>query len=202
MKLSYKPLTINECDQFIDLLKSRPHVFNGYHDPEWFKTILTAVPKWFKNPLYFLPSIWADGDLIATIILKESANSPSWAWGHWVTKIGSPALMYTTDGVNIFREADRQIFDEMEVNRNLNRMMLSYRYEDQVGDRLKNAGMSDRMFAWMSRNNYRVARYKFYTDCTVEANKEAKYTYQRELLGNRTWPFKTAVRIGFLPEQI
>jgi hypothetical protein len=200
MKLTYRPLTINECDQFIDLLKERPYVFNGHHDPEWFKSVLDSVPKWFKNPLYFLPSIWADGDLIATIILKESSNAPSWSWGHWVTKVGSPALMYTTEGVNIFREADRQIFDEMEVNRKLNRMMLSYRVNDGAGNQLKNVGMSDRMFAWMSRNNYRVARYKFYTDCTVEAGHTANYQYQKELLGNRSWPFKTAIRIGFLLE--
>jgi len=52
----------------------------------------------------------------------------------------------------------------------------------------------------MGRNNYRVSRYKFYTDCTVEAGQTANYSYQRELLANKVWPFKTAIRIGFLIE--
>jgi len=107
--------------------------------------------------------------------------------------------MYTSEGVKIFREADSKIFDEMEVNRKLNRFYLSYRASDN-SDNLKNAGMSDRMFTWMNRMKYRVSRYKFYTDSIVEAGQLPKYQYQKELLGNKTWPFKTAIRIGFLVE--
>ncbi len=198
MNLSFKPLTINDCDQLIELINQRPHVFNGYHDPDWHKSIIETVPSWFQDPLYFLPAIWKDGNIVLALVIKESPTTPSWAWGHWISRHDSARIMYTTEGVEMFRETDRQIFDEMEINRKLNRMMLSYRIYDSETNHLKNAGMSDRMFEWMRRHNYRVSNYKFYTDCEVEANTEAKYPYQRALLGNRTWPFKTAIRLGML----
>ena len=198
MKVTYRPLTINDCDQFIDLMKERPYLFNGYHDPDWHKTILNIAPKWFEDPLYFFPGLWIDGKLLGTIVAKESASSPSWAWGHWVGRAGFVGTIYSEEGVKVFKHADQEIFDEMEVKRKLNRLFVSYRLDDRNGTSLKNAGMSDRIFAWMGRNNFRVARYKFYTDCEVEPGEEAKYSYQKELLGNRVWPFKVAVRLGML----
>lgn len=197
MKLSYRPLDINDCDQFIDLVKERPYLFNGYQDPDWHKTILERAPKWFKDPLYFFPGLWVDGRLLGTIVAKEFSTSPSWAWGHWVGRQGFVGTMYSPEGVKIFKLADKEIFDEMEHRRKLNRFFLSYRVLDDKLH-LKNAGMSDRIFAWMGRNNFRIANYKFYTDCEVEEGQEPKYSYQKELLGNRTWPFKTAIRVGML----
>jgi len=199
MTLIYKPLTLDDCDNLTNLIDNRPFVFNGHYDKEWHESIVKLPAKWLSNPLYFIPGIWNDDELIAAIVLKENPNYPSWAWGHWVTKEGSVSLMYTSEGVKIFREADSKIFDEMEVNRKLNRFYLSYRASDN-SDNLKNAGMSDRMFTWMNRMKYRVSRYKFYTDSIVEAGQLPKYQYQKELLGNKTWPFKTAIRIGFLVE--
>jgi len=169
MKLTYRPLDINDCDQFIDLLTERPYLFNGHYDPDWHKAILERAPKWFKDPLYFFP-----GGFLTT--------------------------MYSNEGVKVFKLTDQEIFDEMEIRRKLNRFYLSYRVFDENSQSLKNTGMSDRIFAWMGRNNYRVSRYKFYTDCTVEAGQTANYSYQRELLANKVWPFKTAIRIGFLIE--
>lgn len=197
MKLSYRPLTINDCDEFIDLLKERPYLFNGHYDPDWHKTVLDIAPKWFKNPLYFIPGVWADNRLIGTLVAKESSTSPSWAWGHWISRAGFVSKMYSDDGVKVFKETDYEIFEEMEVKRKLNRIMLSYRISGDDKN-LKNAGMSDRIFAWMGRNNFRVARYKFYTDCIVEPGTLPKYQYQQELIGNRTWPFSVAIRLGML----
>jgi hypothetical protein len=201
MNLSYRPLDINDCEQLIDLLKERPYLFNGYHDPEWNKKILEIAPKWFEDPLYHFPALWVDGRLLGAIIAKESASSPSWTWGHWVGRSGFVTTMYSEEGVKIFKHADNEIFDEMEVRRKLNRFFVSYRYNDSEKSHSKNAGMSDRMFAWMSRNNFRVSQYKFYTDCEVEAGQTAKYAYQRELLGNQSWPFKTVIRLGMLIER-
>ncbi len=200
MKLTYRPLDINDCDQFIDLLTERPYLFNGHYDPDWHKAILERAPKWFKDPLYFFPGVWADGNLIGVLVAKESSGSPSWAWGHWISRQGFLTTMYSNEGVKVFKLTDQEIFDEMEIRRKLNRFYLSYRVFDENSQSLKNTGMSDRIFAWMGRNNYRVSRYKFYTDCTVEAGQTAKYSYQRELLANKVWPFKTAIRIGFLIE--
>lgn len=197
MKLSYRPLTINDCDELIDLLKERPYLFNGHHDPEWHKTILELAPKWFKNSLYFIPGVWADNRLIGTLIAKESSNSPSWAWGHWISRAGFLTNMYSDEGVKIFKQTDHEIFEEMEVRRKLNRIVLSYKISGDDKN-LKNAGMSDRIFAWMGRNNFRVARYKFYTDCIIEPGTLPKYQYQQDLIGNRTWPFSIAVRTGML----
>ena len=200
MTLYYKPLNYSDVDKLTNLLNQRPYVFNGHYDPKWHENIIKLPSKWLTDSLYFIPGIWNDDELIAAIILKESASSPSWAWGHWVTKQGSTSLMYTSEGVEIFREADRQIFDEMEINRNLNRFYLSYKLADEPSNNLKNAGMSDRMFTWMNRMNYRVSKYKFYTDSIINAGEVPKYQYQKELLGNKTWPFRTAIRIGFLIE--
>ena len=72
MKLSYRPLTINDCDRLINLLTERPYLFNGYHDPEWHEKSLSRAPGWLENPLFFIPGVWFNDDLLAAIILKES----------------------------------------------------------------------------------------------------------------------------------
>ena len=198
MPLSYRPLTLNDYDDLIDIINERPYVFNGHYDADWHSSIIKQPQTWLTDPLFFIPSIWYNQELIAAIILKENYSSPSWTWGHWVTKQGSPSLMYTTEGVNVFREADRQIFNEMEINRKLNRFYVAYKIDSNSSDNLKNAGMSDRIFAWMNRMNYRVSKYKFYTDSIIFAGEIPKYQYQKDLIGNKIWPFDIAIKIGFL----
>ena len=87
----------------------------------------------------------------------------------------------------------------MEQDRKLNRYYAAYRVQDE-GD-LRSAGMSDRLFNLLQRMKIsRGSTYKFFTDCIVNPNEEATYSYQRAILANRTWPFKVGIRIGFKPE--
>jgi hypothetical protein len=197
MNITYRPLETKDLDSLINLIKLRPHVFNGYSDKELESSILDQVPVWLDNPLYYVPGIFMDNQLCTSVVLKESEHSPSWTWGYWISRPGTVGQWYTSEGVNAFKEADTNIFNEMETNRKLKRIFLSYRTEGE-GEHLKSAGMSERMFRWMSRQGYRSSNYTFVDDCVVEPNQEAKYSYQRAILGNRTWPFKTTIRIGFL----
>jgi hypothetical protein len=162
--------------------------------------MLNLVPKWLSDPLWYFPAIWNNDVLIGAMLAKESSGNPSWSFGHWVSKGNLITTLASEQGVQILRLADKEIFDEMEIKRKLNRIYVSYRFYDNQNPNVKNIGMSDRLFTWMTRNNYRVARYKFFTDCIVDAGESPKYAYQKELLGNTVWPFKTAVRIGFLVE--
>ena len=198
MEVSFRPLTINDYDVLSELLQQRPYVFNGYTDESFKKSIFELVGEWLTNPYYYLPSFFIDGVYYGSIVCKESNTAPSWAWCHWVTRPGWASKMYTPEGVAAWRRADQELFNEMEINRKLNRIFLSYRVFENESTHLKNAGMSDRMFAWMSRQGFRISKYRFIDDCFVEANEEAKYPYQRALLSDRTWPFKTVVRMGVL----
>jgi len=197
MTIYYKTLEYNDKDQLIELLTLRPQVFNGYSDDKFKNSMLSKVDEFFEDRSYFLPGVWADDKLIGTIIARESVSSPSWVWGHWVSRPDTTSLIYSFEGIKVFRQADFEIFNEMETNRGLNRFFVAYKVEDDT-NHLKSVGMSDRLFTKMSKSNFRVSRYKFITDCEVEAGCEAKYAYQRAILGERVWPFKVAVRMGVL----
>ena len=95
-----------------------------------------------------------------------------------------------------FRQWDQILFDEMEINRKLNRFFLVY--ENRNDNTLKSAGFGERLFTWMGRQGYRVSKYQFITDCELEPNAEPKYEYQKYLLANRTWPIPLSIRMGVL----
>jgi hypothetical protein len=195
--ITYRPLTINDCDQLIDVVKSRPYIFNDYTDDDFQKTIVDIVPIWFTNPLFYVPGVFIDGVLTGAMVVKESASSPVWTWGHWVQAPGHVTRMYSDEGVRAFKEMNTMVFDEMEINRKLNRIYVAYNMSEGNSG-LKIAGMSDRMLPWMRRQGFRIANYKFYTDCIVEPGTLPKYPYQQELILNRSWPIKIAIRIGML----
>jgi hypothetical protein len=195
--ITYRPLTINDCDELINLLQLRPYIFNNYTDADFKNTITSSAPKWFLDPTFFVPGIFINGELTGAMVLKESSSAPVWTWGHWIHKPGHVAKMYSEEGVRVFKEADQLVFDEMEVARKLNRVYVAYNMSEG-NQGLKAAGMSDRMLPWMRRQGFRIANYKFYTDCIVEPNTMPRYSYQKDLILNRTWPIKVALRIGML----
>lgn len=197
MNIYYKALDYKDKDQLRELLEMRPHVFNGYTDDKFKDFMLGNVDEFFNDSSYFMPGVWADDKLIGTLIAKESAGSPSWVWGHWVSRPNTTSIIYSADGNRVFKQTDQELFNEMETRRGLNRFFVAYKASED-NTHLKNTGMSDRLFTLMSRLNFRVSRYKFITDCEVEAGEEAKYAYQRAILGDRIWPFKVAVRMGVL----
>ena len=196
-----RPLNINDCDQLLKLMKARPYTFNGYTDDQLKFTIDYEidknVPSYFNDPLYYMPGIFVDGRLFGALICKEFSNSPSWTWGYWISD-GHHEKMYTVEGAKAFRQWDQILFDEMEINRKLNRFFIVY--ENRNDNTLKSAGFSERLFTWMGRQGYRVSKYQFITDCEIESNTEPKYEYQKQLLTNRTWSIPLSIRMGILIE--
>ena len=197
MNIYYKALDYADKDQFKELLELRPHVFHGFTDSQFKESMLDKIDEFLQDDLYYLPGIWVDNKLIGTLIAKEAAGSPSWVWGYWVSRPNTTAIIYSASGIKVFKQADQELFNEMETRRGTNRFFVAYKVLED-GTHLKNTGASDRAFTLMSRLNFRVSRYKFITECEVEAGEEAKYSYQRAILGNRIWPFKVAVRMGVL----
>lgn len=197
MTIYYRPLNYQDKNQFIELIQLRPQVFNGYTDDTFKDFMLDHIDEFLDNHLYFMPGIWDDDTLIGTLVAREAETSPSWVWGHWVRRPYTTSLIYNQEGNKVFKQADQALFDEMEIKRGLNRFFVAYKTSED-DNHLKNTGMSDRLFTLFGRLNFRVANYKFITDCEVEAGQEAKYGYQRAILGNRIWPFKTAIRMGVL----
>jgi hypothetical protein len=194
-----RPLNIDDCDQLIQLMKSRSSTFNGYTDQElqhqFAHDIDITVPYYFTNPLYYIPGVFVDGKLSVAVICKEFSNSPCWAWGYWLSD-GRNNLMHTKEGVMALKQWDQTLFDEMEVSRKLNRFFLVY--ENRYNNTVKSTGFDERLFTWMGRQGYRVSNYQFITDCELEPNTEPKYEYQKQLLSNRTWPIPLRIRMGVL----
>jgi hypothetical protein len=98
---------------------------------------------------------------------------------------------------------DTLLFDEMENNRHLNRFFVLYskinpETRTLAGTGLHSTGLSARLFALMNQFNFRVSRYNFFTDCHIPANTLAKYSYQRYIQANKTYPVDTEIRMGVL----
>jgi hypothetical protein len=194
-----RPLNINDCDQLIQLMKNKPYTFNNYTDQHlqhhFQHEIDITIPTFFANPLYYIPGIFIDGKLFGALICKEFSNSPCWAWGYWISN-GRQETISSKEGIMAFRQWDQILFDEMEINRKLNRFFTVYEHGNNTT--LKSAGFGERLFAWMGRQGYRISRYQFMTDCEIEPNTEPKYDYQKQLLTNRTWPIPLSIRMGVL----
>jgi hypothetical protein len=197
--ITHRLLTIDDTEQLTSILTERPEVFNGYTDDQFKIDIVQRVPDILTNPLWFNMGVFVDGDLHGAGLMKELSSSPAWVWGHWVARRGDISKMFTSEGIKAMRNMDRDTFDAMEQDRKLNRYYVAYRV--QAENTLRGAGMSDRLFLLLQRMKIsRGSTYKFFTDCTVEANEQARYPYQRAILADRIWPFKTGVRVGFKPE--
>jgi hypothetical protein len=153
-----RPLNLNDCEQLIKLIKSRPETFNGYTDDQLKhrveNDIEKIIPLYFVDPLYYIPGIFVDGKLFGALICKEFSNAPCWSWGYWISD-GHHEKMYTTEGAKAFRAWDQILFDEMEINRKLNRFFVVY--ENRNDNTLKSTGFGERLFTWMGRQGYRVS---------------------------------------------
>lgn len=194
-----RTLNINDCEQLLELMKSRPYTFNGYTDDQLKDTINNdmekIIPNYFNDPLYYVPGIFVDGKLFGALICKEFSSSPSWSWGYWISD-GHHDKMYTVEGAKAFRQWDQMLFDEMEINRKLNRFFIVY--ENRQDNTLKSSGFGQRLFTWMGRQGYRVSKYQFITDCELLPGEKPKYEYQQKLLTDRTWPIPISIRMGTL----
>ena len=194
--ITSRQLYSEDFNALLELVLQRPQTLNGYTDEQFQKSIPILITNWLHDPLCFAVGMFSDDTLDGAMIALESQYSPSWTWVYWISKPGLfTQYVKNNDTATVFKNADTLLFDEMEVQRKLNRFFVSYR-SSNVG--LKGTGMSPRLFEIMKRYDSRVARYQFITDCVIPANQEAKYAYQREIQGNRTWPDETEIRLGVL----
>lgn len=200
--ITYRPLTLKDKDQVVELYKLRPNVFDGYSDDQVKKDIDESIPKWFESDLYYIPGLFVDGKLFGCLIAKEAENTPSWTWGHWISHPGYISEMYNGDGFKSLRDADQMLFDEMEINRKLSRVFLVYQLKDQDSDeKVKSIVRGhDRLFTWLRKWGFRLSRYQFFTDCIVEPGTMPKYAYQKAITMDRTWPVHVTIRMGVLSE--
>lgn len=198
MSIFYRPLRSKDVDQLQDLLKERPYVFNGYTDKDFEEHILHQSEEWLSDPQYYLPALWEDETLLGIIVVKEFQNLPAFALGHWVSRKG--AIWSKPDFFSAWHVGQQELFDEMEINRKLNKIFLSYKYDKDSDQNGKNIGMHNRFvpFGKRDKRDWRIAKYTWVTDCIIDAYQEPKYNYQKALLANRTWPFAVGVRMGVL----
>lgn len=196
MSIFYRPLEKSDLDKLQNLIKERPYVFNDYSDKDFEEHIYHATEEWLSDPYYYLPAIWEDETLLGMVVTREFTNMPAFGLGHWVSRKG--AIWSKPNFFPAWQIGQTALFDEMEINRKLNKIFMSYKHEVSNKQNLKNIGMDHRLLDYFRRNNIdlRIAKYTWVTDCIIEAHEEPKYNYQKILLANRTWPFSVSVRMG------
>lgn len=197
-----RQLTIKDLDQVIDLHKRRPTVFDGYTDDLVKSYIDQHLDTIFRSPLYYVIGMFLDDQLYGCFTAKESENTPSWTWGHWVSRLSYDKRAWSPAAYKTFREGEKMLFDEMEINRKLNRFFIFYQLDEDKNDLDMKSVVtgSARRLQQGSKINVRLAKYKWFTDCIIEPNTVPKYAYQKSISMNRTWPIRTIIRMGVLSE--
>ena len=206
--LSQRALGPSDLDQILNLLDAKPTTLHGYSNPEFHEHFKVNVKHWIHDPLFFSVGILDDDQLMAMAMATESKGSPSWAWVHWLSRPGFTAEIITRafkSGDTSLREsliqAEAILFDEMEVNRKLNRVFfMTAESADHRGRLTSNPDESNRKLqSLMNRlmhHNTRFKNYQVITECVVEPGTFPKYDYQKALLGHRVWPMRIHVRMG------
>lgn len=199
--ITHRPLTIDDCEQLTNLFKERPELFNGYTDDLYKNHFLNLIPRILIDPLWFNLGLFVDGHLHGVGLMRELPSSPAWLWAHWVMKKGSMIHLASEEGLKTLRNLDQDLFDEMEINRKLNRIFLAYRAENNTVRSIGTPGdvSFEKTIRLINRQGMtRISKYQFILDCIVEPNALPKYKYQQEFLLNRTWPIRTGICVGVL----
>ena len=152
--------------------------------------------------------MFRDGQLLTAGFAKEMTTQPAWVWGYWLTRKNSLSTIVKSsqdihDFKEVVQELDRVAFEEMEDKRKLNRFYLAYPFDSKDTQALRTVGFGSRLVDFLSRNshyNRRINRYKFFTDCIIEANTMPRYLYQQQIIGNRTYPIKLGIRYACLSD--
>lgn len=199
MAIYYRKLTPNDKDQLIELFESNPTVYTKFTDKDFQEKFKNILANELLNPLCFFPSIFINDKLYVTIYLKESPEAPSWIWAHHMHRTASFTTFVQPEFIDAAMELDTAIYDEMAIKRKLNRFYFVFPVDEKTSTR--SIGSVDRIYTFMKKvRNYdsNFSKYEIYTDCIVEKNTMPRYNYQKKLIGDRTWPFDLAVRIGML----
>ena len=207
--LFQRPLDPADIGSILDLLDSKPTTLHGFNDPAFHEHFKNNVKQWIPDPLFFAIGIFDDTELQAMVMAREAESSPSWVWVHWLSRPGFTSKILTRAEHHdismreVMLQADNALFDEMEINRKLNRMFFMTADSSHHGGIRSNPIQSNnRLMAIMTRFNARFSRYQVITECAVEPGTEPKYAYQRALLGNRLWPMKIHIRMGVMINQL
>jgi hypothetical protein len=178
---------------------------HGFNSAEFHEHFKNNVRVWINDPLFFSVGIFDEEELQGMVMAKEVESSPSWVWIHWLSRPGFISKTITqaqnndTNFREVLQQADNALFDEMEINRKLNRMFFMTAESSQHNGVRSNPVYSNkRLMPIMTRYNARFSRYLVITECVVEPGTLPKYPYQQALIGNRTWPMTLHIRMGVL----
>lgn len=201
--ISIRQLNSSDADAFVTLVKNRPQTFMGFSDDAFQRSIIEHLPSWLSDPLCFCIAVFDDAEMIGAMVAIESPYSPSWTWAYWVSKVGLVGTFFDNlspnpeEGIKTVRALDKFLFDEMETKRGLTRFFIAYQ-DNPTSQHLKSARSADRFLTFMQRINLSSQRYQVFTDVTVPANSLPKYEYQKQVIGNRTWPIDLAIKLCVL----
>lgn len=201
--LTCRQLSKQDFDSLKKIIGDRPEVFNGYSDELFIKQVNEKLNEdILTDPYFFNIGIFHDDNLIGIGIFKEMYTQPAWVWGYWVANKGFNGWFNSSqklkEGIELMKVVDTIVFDEMETKRGLNRFYVAYPFTSADSKDLRGLFMSDRLFTFLNRaqdKNLRITKYKAYTDCLIEPDTEPKYPYQKQIIGERTFPIKLGIRM-------
>jgi hypothetical protein len=206
MKISQRPLTIDDAEQLINIVEERPEVFMTYTDDHFKNELISNIPQMLQDPYYFNIGLFVDGVLEGAGMMKEFKSTPAWCWAHWVLRKTAHHGRLTPENTAQFKKVmksiDEDLFDEMEVHRKLNRFFFCSLNDNDDKNKLRSINSIEsyhRVIKLISRDGpTRAAQYQVITDCVVEPYTLPKYSYQQEMTLNRTWPIKLRVSMAVL----
>ena len=194
---------LNSSDEaaFIALVKTRPQTFMGFSDDKFYESITVNIPNWLSNPLCFCIGVFDDAEMTGAMVAIESPYSPSWTWAYWISKIGlvGTILDKSDQGIETFRAIDKFLFDEMETKRGLTRFFVAYP-DIPSSNALRSSRSADRFWTFMKKFNLFTSRYTVYNDALISTDSMPKYDYQKQIIGNRSWPIDLAIKMCVLIE--
>jgi hypothetical protein len=198
-----RQLNSSDTDAFIALVKTRPQTFTGFSDDAFQESITVNILNWLSDPLCFCIGVFNDAEMTGAMVAIESQYSPSWTWAYWVSKVGMVGAIFDKnsanpgEGIKTFRELDKLLFDEMETKRGLTRFFLALR-DIPSSTALRSSRSADRFWTVTKRLNLFTSRYEIYDDVFIPADSMPKYEYQKQIIGNRTWPIDLAIKMCVL----
>jgi|688.fasta_scaffold06744_25 hypothetical protein len=178
-----------------NLFVKNPQVFNGYTDHQYQDYLIQSTETMLNDKLFFNVGIFNKNNLVGAIILKEFSTAPAWCWAHHLFE-NRGFLINNTEMIDMFKDIDQIIFDEMENKRKLNRWHFAYNAE-HLG--VRSIGGIDRLlrFSKNFKKDYNLSKYHYITEHVLESNSIPKYDYQKNMILNRSWPIRIGFRTAF-----
>lgn len=201
--INYRPLTLADKEQLLEVFELNPIVYYKHTDTDFKNTFAKILEEELANPLCFFPGIFVDGKLYSVVFLKEVVDAPAWIFAHYMFRPSNFTTFIQPEYIDAAIELDQAITNEMIIKRQLNRMYFVFPYDET--STVKSIGSMDRLYRYIQKVRQYESFYSkinLYTDCVIKANTIPKYTYQQKIIGDRTWPFDLAIRIGMVKSEV